>query len=502
MPELQHVFVSYVREDAQLVDGLCKVLEAAQIPYWRDLTKLAPGDAWKAKIREAIRSNSLVFLACFSDHSRARAKSHMNEELTLAVEEFRKLPPGRTWLIPVRFDAGPVPEWDLGAGRMLSDLNYVDLFGDGLVVQAASLVTTISRLLGESAPDALTIQAAIAQVADEERPALLRRLTKEMLPDPARRIELDETVRQETRRILDAMRDEARFPTESLQGSGLERTASVVSQATDMWRLIQPFVWSLEVAVRWASQGQLQPWAKGLRALAVEATRTRGGITALLDLRHLPGMVSAMTIGLAAVGSGRWDNLKALLVDSTVDDRDRGLPVSLIDVSDPWSPFARAGDWTAQTLARTVLHDEDPTTALAHFTERKVGKYHTPVAEWMHHILRPCFAELHLDNYTYDQEFDLAEVMLGLISQDLASQSAASDPQTSWRHRSSWFGRSTWRVNHRYGDPIAAAQRELGSQQAQWAPLRAGLFGGDPARAERAIAAYREWFTQISNSRW
>ena len=125
------------------VDGLCSVLEAAQIPYWRDRSALGPGDAWRAKIRQAIRDGSLVFLACFSANSRAKDKSYMNEELTLATEEFRKMPPGRTWLIPVRFDDGDVPDWDLGAGRMLDDLNYSNLFGTGYAAEAAKLVTTI-----------------------------------------------------------------------------------------------------------------------------------------------------------------------------------------------------------------------------------------------------------------------------------------------------------------------------------------------------------------------
>src|SRR6185369_11803800 len=104
---------------------------------------------WKAKIREAIRGGSLVFLACFSDNSRAKDKSYMNEELTLAIEEYRKMPPGRTWLIPVRFDSGDLPEWDLGVGRVLSDLNHVDLFGPAHVAQAALLVTTIHGVMGQ-----------------------------------------------------------------------------------------------------------------------------------------------------------------------------------------------------------------------------------------------------------------------------------------------------------------------------------------------------------------
>jgi len=38
----KHVFVSYVHEDSTQVDGLCAVLEAAQIPYWRDRKSLGP----------------------------------------------------------------------------------------------------------------------------------------------------------------------------------------------------------------------------------------------------------------------------------------------------------------------------------------------------------------------------------------------------------------------------------------------------------------------------
>ncbi len=200
--EAKHVFVSYVREDSSEVDGLCGVLEAAGIPYWRDRKDLGPGDAWRAKIRSAIRGGSLVFLACFSDNSRAKEKSYMNEELTLAIEEYRQMPPGRTWLIPVRFDAGNVPQWDLGAGRVLSDLNYSDLFGKDHMAHVASLVTTINRLLGETRPDAATALAAVEQAGAANRVDLMKRLTKEMLLEPSRRIELDYLVSQEVQRVL------------------------------------------------------------------------------------------------------------------------------------------------------------------------------------------------------------------------------------------------------------------------------------------------------------
>lgn len=43
----KHAFVSYVAEDKVRVDKLCRVLEAANVPYWRDRKALGPGEEWK-----------------------------------------------------------------------------------------------------------------------------------------------------------------------------------------------------------------------------------------------------------------------------------------------------------------------------------------------------------------------------------------------------------------------------------------------------------------------
>lgn len=208
----KRVFVPYVREDSAEVDALCKVLDAANISYWRDRTALGPGDAWKAKIRDAIRSGSLVFLACFSNRSRAKPKSYMNEELTLAIEEYRKMPPGHTWIIPIRFDSGDVPEWDLGAGRVLSDLNYWDLFGDVYTPNAILLATKIHDLMGHTQLDPAAALEAVKQATTSDRTNLLKKLTKDMVLDPARRIELDDLVSQEVERIIKAITIPSEWP--------------------------------------------------------------------------------------------------------------------------------------------------------------------------------------------------------------------------------------------------------------------------------------------------
>lgn len=494
--EAKHAFISYVKEDSERVDGLCKVLDAANIPYWRDRKDLAPGVNWKAEIRKAIRSGALVFIACFSENSRTRHKSVMNEELTLAVEEFRLMAPGATWLVPVRFDDGPIPEWDLGAGRSLGDLQYASLFGEQYTTEAVKLTANVSQAMGINSPDPATTRAAVEEAKDSDRPALLCRLTKDMILDPARKIELDDLLAQETRTILVAMRDENRFPTRNYEGStDGERIAQMAALVADYWRLVEPFCWSLQVAARFAPDATaLAPWTRTLRSICAESIEPKGGVTALLDLRAVPTMIATFSAGLACIGQARWDNLKTLVVDTTVTDKQRQRKIPLIEATYPWLPF-RHVDIVPHVVARSVLHHEDPQLALAAFNEGKVGRYHTPVAEWLRYILRAVFNDQFPDEDTYTSEFELAEVIMGIVSQDQAFQLAGDDQNRRVWARSSWFGRSAWRSRRGYGNNLVnEVDQELTADSTAWPPLKAGLFGGDAERAAAAIRAYSEDF--------
>jgi hypothetical protein len=143
-----HVFISYVREDSSQVDRLQWALEAAEIRVWRDMANLWPGEDWRMKIRDAITSDALVFLACFSHKSLARVRSYQNEELTLAIEQLRLRRPDESWLIPVRFDDCDIPDVDIGPGRSLASIQGADLFGNRFDAGAARLVRAIARILG------------------------------------------------------------------------------------------------------------------------------------------------------------------------------------------------------------------------------------------------------------------------------------------------------------------------------------------------------------------
>ena len=70
-------FVSYVREDSEIVDQLCRELRASNIRLWVDRNELAVGVRWETAIRDAIRKGAF-FICCFSANSVSRGRSYMN----------------------------------------------------------------------------------------------------------------------------------------------------------------------------------------------------------------------------------------------------------------------------------------------------------------------------------------------------------------------------------------------------------------------------------------
>jgi hypothetical protein len=70
----------------------------------------------------------------------------MREELLIAIEELRQRPFDSGWFLPVLLSPCEVPELAIGAGRTLSDLQFIRLYGDresGL----NSLLRAIDRLV-------------------------------------------------------------------------------------------------------------------------------------------------------------------------------------------------------------------------------------------------------------------------------------------------------------------------------------------------------------------
>lgn len=131
---------------------LQQLLVDAGVPVWRDLETVLPGQDWKLEVRRAVDETSFAFLACFSEHSAIRDKSYQNEELALAVDQMRLRRPGRPWLIPIRFADVEIPRYSLGAGRLLSDLQSLDLIGDQWERNGRRLLAAVIAIFNAQRP--------------------------------------------------------------------------------------------------------------------------------------------------------------------------------------------------------------------------------------------------------------------------------------------------------------------------------------------------------------
>ena len=124
---MNKVFISYVRENIEIVDRLCQELKSHGIEVWLDRDNIALGLRWKREIRRAIQQGAF-FIACFSKEYDERDKTYMNEELTIAIEELRQRPIDQAWFLPVKLNECEIPDLDIGRGETLRDLQYVNLY--------------------------------------------------------------------------------------------------------------------------------------------------------------------------------------------------------------------------------------------------------------------------------------------------------------------------------------------------------------------------------------
>ena len=124
---MPHVFISYVRENGDIVDRLATDLKSRGVMVWLDRNDIEPGARWRDAIKNAIRGGKF-FIACFSSEYVARDRSYMNEELTLAIDELRARPSNRIWFIPILINDTAIPSRPISHAEDLSDIQAVKLY--------------------------------------------------------------------------------------------------------------------------------------------------------------------------------------------------------------------------------------------------------------------------------------------------------------------------------------------------------------------------------------
>lgn len=466
-----HAFISYVREDAEHVDAIERVLAAAGISVWRDTENLWPGEDWKTKIREAITNDALAFIACFSSRSVAKERSYQNEELVLAAEQFRQRQPNQPWLIPVRLDECELPAFDLGAGRTLNSLQRVDVFDDGREVGLARLVSTVLRILASQA------SADAESVIAETSVAFL----KTSLLDPTKQIAVEDFVMDRANAVAEQLNDEAEFPkTLPDRADWVEGIRQGVTTCSRYWQTLSPLVDALVIGSAWGLPEHSRIWTLAVERV-VNTAPARSGTTFLLALRQFPVLPLLYASGVAALHRGNFAALRAVALDARFREQYGTLP--LIGAAHVWRPF-ESGEVLANAVALDASGEELTAETIEALRTGRRGKLHTPISDYLFHRLRKHLIPVIADDEDYIDTFDRLEMLLAAMAIDLQGQTA---PEQHAYPDGPWYGAYTWRSRYARPYPEKQLEAEVAAQGADWPPLQAGLFGGDLARAQDAM---------------
>jgi HEAT repeat protein len=162
---MAHVFLSYVRDNSDIVDVLAGTLRAFGIETWLDREQIKPGTRWRDTIRDGIQEGAF-FIACFSSEYNQRTKSYMNEELTLAIDELRQRPTDQAWFIPALLNECDIPDRNIGGGETLRAIQCVKLYPD--------LHEGIAQILAVIQPGSAVVFRLIRQLSDRSARTRIR----------------------------------------------------------------------------------------------------------------------------------------------------------------------------------------------------------------------------------------------------------------------------------------------------------------------------------------
>lgn len=493
-----HVFISYITEDSDQIDELQAALEAADFVVWRDKDKLWPGDDWQAKIRDAIRGGSFVFLACFSSNLVKRKKSYQFEELTLAAEEYRLRPPGASWLMTARLDECEIPEFDLGAGRTLGrSIHRADLFGSAKTSQIARLVVAIQRATGASpgtppaSVEKVTVDAARAGSDVVEK-------LRDLLRNPTLVMDYDEYLSELRAPIVKGLADRDKFPLSVPSGvtqldAGLTR--SWVQRIRRYDDIIASALVPLKLISMYGSQAHEQELT---RTMQIIATPPPSDISSdIYTVAHeYPAVLMTYALALGALAKQNYSMLRASTADAQISlpGMER-VPFILTSGSQGIIGIDR---WRVPGTVLSLEDDGTPPTSeeIDELLQARGGRRFTPISDHLFTVLAPLYQQQFASDADYAGAFDRVEVLLDAISEDARAQIER------FYGSHGGYGRYTWR--HRYSEhgPERALLLEARAQGAGWTPLLAGLFGGSSERAIAALEAVEAMATHVRSGRY
>ena len=220
----------------------------------------------------------------------------------------------------------------------------------------------------------------------------------------------------------------------------------------------------LSVGCFWGTASHFPIWKRALERVASVPGRPNTSYNVWTELRLLPAAFVLYAAGISAIAAEKYGTLNLLLTGCL--RRDSGKEKQLIDgVAAQVCVQKGIGSWLYPTLG---------------------GDPKTPGSDWLHDRLKPSLSTLVGGEERFTELFSRFEFFLSMAYFELARMGSIACVPGWMPH-----GRYIW--NRSSGSSMSAVfRKEVLGQRAEWPPLVAGMFSGNPEIAIRAIKAIEE----------
>jgi hypothetical protein len=275
---------------------------------------------------------------------------------------------------------------------------------------------------------------------------------KRVVADPTAGPALSDLLNTEARRLVEAL-----VADEFDLGAGVSNEA-VIDRLNCYAALTADLARAVGLGARWSGDSVRPIWTSLIEWVVASVDRA-GGQTIWADLSLYPGVLLLYASGVGALAGGRYDNLRAILLEPRLRYHNEWLLA--VEVLNP----VRVLD--ARQAARI---DGLPTTF-------------APISDRLAADVRALVVDLVPDDAAFNRLFDRFEYFLGLIYVD-----AKNAP----------WGPSGRFVADQYGTGIdQMIDEEIAQAGASWAPPAAGLFGGSAERLEESLGRWRKHVQEV-----
>lgn len=347
--------------------------------------------------------------------------------------------------------------------RQTPHFGFID--GDGDFIFTAPMLDSLLSSVEEDKD--ILIEVPVTGIFDrtEESPRKNIDLVKEYIPDSKYKIKLDDLVTKELRKIL-AETSEELFPVATADVLG-EEFVSRLSKYESITKDIQ------EIAILLAHWGGEEhvPVLKKIIARIPDNKKTSGGKVVWLALRHYPSILILYSAGIAAIAAEKYDTLYTIFHTTIGPSYSGGKHKEIIKIVVN----------QLLELQRTDIFKTLP----------GYEKFYVPKNEYLFKALQPVMDDLLFLGNSYEAVFDKFETFLALVYADLDSK----NNDRVWGPPGRFAYKHTDRGG--VGDPFAEVVNEAKSQGNQWAPLRAGFFGGSIDRFNAISAEYENLISRL-----